>query len=145
MTRVVPAAVAAAFASVVVAACGGDDPESTIVDSPSDAETKLYDDPCTRASGERIKRLHITADGFRPRKLTIRGGRPVTFINCDDEPHTVTKVSGRGENFDSGTLQPRERFDKTFVTEGTHRLIDRRNPDAEMVVEVTGSNKEPQG
>ena len=131
--------------SVAIAGCGGDDPESTIVDSPSDAETKLYDDPCTRAGGKRLKRLHVTADGFQPSKITVRGGSPVTFINCGDEPHTVTKVSGRGENFDSGTLQPRERFDKTFVTEGTHRLIDRRNPDAEMVVEVTGSNKEPQG
>jgi plastocyanin len=139
-----PALVGAALVALA-AGCGGEEPQGTTVSGPSDAETSVYDDPCSRHGAERRRWYHVTAEGFRPRKVIVGGGTPVTFVNCDDEPHTVTKASGRGEKFDSGTLQPRERFDKTFVSTGEHRIVDRRNPGAEMIVEVRGSTAEPQG
>ena len=73
-----------------------------------------------------------------PKRVVVRSGRPVSFINCGDEVHTVTKAGGRGESFDSGTLQPGEQFDKTFVTVGTQRIEDRHNPGAGMTIEVEG-------
>ena len=125
--------------------CGGDElPEGKLVGGPADSKTSYRDDPCKRAGHERRKIFHVTDNGFRPRKVVIRSGTPVTFINCGDKPHTVTKASGRGPDFDSGTLQPREKLDRSFPYVGTVKIVDRRNRGARMIVEVGGLPGEPQ-
>ena len=132
----------AALAAAV--GCGGEEREGKTVSAPSDAETSYLDDPCSRPSGARRKRFHVTDEGFRPRKTVVKSGVPVTFINCGDKPHTVTKVAGLGEDRDSGTLEPREKFQFTFTTLGTVKFADRHNPDATMTVKVAGLPGQPQ-
>ena len=131
-------------ALALAAGCGDDAPEGEVVTPPPDSKTNYLDNPCSRPSAERLKRFHVTDEGFRPRKVVIRTGTPVAFINCGKKPHTVTKVSGRGPKFDSGTLQPRQKIDRTFAEIGTQRIVDRRNPGAEMIIRVTGLPGQPQ-
>ena len=138
ITRLATAALA------VAAGCGGEERQGTVVSAPPDSATSFLDDPCTRQGAERRKLFHVTDEGFEPRRVVIRTGAPVTFINCGDEPHTVTKTSGRGPDYDSGTLEPKEKFERTFTAIGTHRIGDERNPGAEMVIEVEGLPGEPQ-
>ena len=136
-------AVAIILLGLATAGCGGDDPQGTTVTAPP-AATPL-DDECARHGSERRKRFHVTDGGFLPRKAIVTGGQPVTFVNCGDGPHTVTQVRGPGAPFDSGELQPGEVFDKTFVSEGTHIIEDRRKPGARLTLEVRGSSAEPAG
>ena len=145
--RRVPGRVAAlvGFAALAtLAGCGDDPPKGEVVSAPPDSETKRLDDPCSRPNSERLRRFHVTDDGFRPRKIIIRAGTPVAFINCGEKSHTVTKVEGRGPDFDSGPLEPREKFERTFADIGTQRIVDRRNPGAKMTIRVDGLPGEPQ-
>jgi plastocyanin len=130
-------------AALALAGCGDEERQGTVVEPPSASKSTL--DPCERPGAERRKRFKVTDRGFRPTRVVVQSGGPVTFVNCGRGPHTVSKASGRGEPFDSGTLQRGEEFDKTFVSVGTHRIIDRHNPDAEMIVEVEGFEIPPQG
>ena len=130
--------VLAAATLFVAVGCGGEEREGTTVSGPSDAETSYLDDPCSRPSGARRKRFHVTDDGFRPRKTAVRNGVPVTFINCGTKPHTVTKAAGRGDDLSSGTLQPREKFEVTLTELGTITFVDRENPGAKMTLKVSG-------
>jgi len=143
-TRGRMATLLATAALPTVAACGNDEPGGTTVSPPPDSATSFLDDPCARQGGERRKFFHVTENGFSPKRVVVGSGAPVTFVNCGKGPHTITQVGGRGEDFDSGTLQPRERFDKTFVSIGTHRIADPHNPGAEMIIEVEGYPGEPQ-
>lgn len=142
MRRSFPVLLAAA--SIVVAAgCGGEEEmKGTTVSAPPESREPVGE--CQKVGGERRKRFHVDDEGFEPRRVVVRSGRPITFVNCGDKPHSVTLGSGPGKKYDSGTLQPKERFAITFVARGTHRIIDRHNPDAKMVIEVTGLPNQPQ-
>lgn len=137
-------ALVASAALVALAGCGEDTPKGKAVTAPSDAKTDYLDDPCSRPNSARLRRFHVTDDGFKPRKIIIRSGTPVAFINCGDKPHTVTKVAGRGPDFDSGPLDPGEKIERTFAYVGNQRIVDRRNPGAEMIIQVDGLPGQPQ-
>ncbi len=136
------AALLATGVLVVVAGCGST-PEGEVVAAPSDKETSYLDDPCTRPNSARLKRFHVTDDGFKPRKIVIRAGTPVAFINCGTKAHTVTKVSGRGPEFDSGPLEPRAKIDRTFAHVGTQKIVDRETG-AKMTIRVSGLPGQPE-
>jgi plastocyanin len=127
---------------VVLAGCG-DTPEGQVVAVPSDKETSYLDNPCSRPNSARLRRFHVTDDGFQPRKVVIRAGTPVAFINCGTKAHTVTKVAGRGPTFDSGPLKPRAKIERTFAYVGTQKIVDRETG-AKMTIEVGGMPGQPQ-
>jgi plastocyanin len=52
---------------------------------------------------------------FQPGVLRVRAGAIVTFVNGDGEAHTVTSVSGA---FDSGTIDPHQRWKHVFPRRG---------------------------
>jgi plastocyanin len=52
---------------------------------------------------------------FTPAELTIAPGTRVTWINEDNQPHTVTD---RGRAFHSAALDTKERFSYTFARPG---------------------------
>ena len=144
--RGTPGRAAVLFASGALAAlagCGEDTPKGELVNPPPDSATSYLDNPCTRTNSARLRRFHVTDDGFRPRKIVLRAGTPVMFINCGDERHTVTKVKGRGPDFDSGTLAPREKFERTFANIGTQHIVDKRTGE-KMVINVRGLPGQPQ-
>ena len=65
--------------------------------------------------------IWIQSDGFNPRTLTVSAGTTVTWINKDDQDHTVD--SGTPGNstieFTSPTLKPQKRWSHTFSKKGT--------------------------
>jgi plastocyanin len=56
---------------------------------------------------------------FRPRRLEVKAGTRVTWVNRDDVPHTATSTA-RPRAFDSRTLDTDERFEHVFTTPGTY-------------------------
>jgi plastocyanin len=56
---------------------------------------------------------------FAPTSLTIKAGSPVTWVNNDDEPHSVVSDSGL---FRSGGLDTGERYSFRFDKPGTYHF-----------------------
>ncbi len=59
----------------------------------------------------------IVHDAFTPSIVHVRAGRPVTFVNGDDETHTFTSDTAV---FDSGNVAEKQRFKYTFMKAGTY-------------------------
>ena len=57
---------------------------------------------------------------FTPTSLKIKAGSTVTWINKDDEPHTVFSDKGL---FRSGALDTNEQFSYKFDQPGTYRYL----------------------
>ena len=56
---------------------------------------------------------------FAPTTLTVSAGAQVTWVNKDDEPHTVVSDAGL---FRSGALDTDERFSFKFDKPGTYHF-----------------------
>jgi plastocyanin len=59
----------------------------------------------------------IANDAFAPAVVHVRAGEKVTFVNGDDETHTVTSDTAV---FDSGRLDENQRYAYTFTKPGTY-------------------------
>jgi len=59
----------------------------------------------------------IANDAFAPAVIHVRAGDKVTFVNNDDETHTVTSDTSI---FDSGHLDEKKRYAYTFAKAGTY-------------------------
>jgi plastocyanin len=59
--------------------------------------------------------VHIRNDAFTPASLTVQAGTTVTFINDDDDAHTVTADDG---SWDSDGLNQTESWKHTFTKAG---------------------------
>ena len=55
---------------------------------------------------------------YVPAEATVPVGSTVTWTNSDAVAHTVTKESGPGEDFDSGTIAAGKTFEQTFEETG---------------------------
>ena len=56
---------------------------------------------------------------FKPKNLAVDAGTTVRWTNSDAEIlHTVTKVSGPGEAFDSGNVYPGMTYERRFDAPG---------------------------
>ena len=55
---------------------------------------------------------------FMPKEVRVAAGGTVTWDNTDSPPHDVTKTTGPGDKFASGTLQPGQKFKQTFKGPG---------------------------
>ena len=61
--------------------------------------------------------LDIKEFKFRPAALTVAPGTTVTWVNHDEETHTVTSATGA---FTSEALEHELTFTHTFTTPGTY-------------------------
>ena len=61
--------------------------------------------------------LPNTPEAYLPGTVTIAAGTTLTWLNSDTQVHTVTSDTGL---FDSGDLQPGQRFSYTFTEAGTY-------------------------
>ena len=68
----------------------------------------------------------IIKDKLTPKRLEVAAGTVVTWRNRDDDRHRVRSRQGPVE-FDSGNLEPGERFSVTFVVAGEYPYLDERN------------------
>jgi plastocyanin len=56
---------------------------------------------------------------FRPNSLTLKAGSTVTWVNMDDEPHSVVSDTGL---FRSGAVDTNETFSFKFDKPGTYHF-----------------------
>ena len=62
---------------------------------------------------------------FEPSTLTVKAGTKVTWVNRDDEPHTVTATDKR---FNSKTMENGDRFSMEFTKPGTYKYYCALHP-----------------
>lgn len=67
----------------------------------------------------------IKDDAFAPARLTISAGQTVTFVNEDDDAHTVTSTDGA---FDSKGLDTNGVWRHTFAKSGTYTYFCELHP-----------------
>jgi plastocyanin len=114
------AVICAALALGLVAVGCGDDDDSgdsgsaTTTEQPATTEKQATGGG---AAGKQVA-IDIVDIDFEPKDGTVKKGATVKWTNTGDLPHTVTKESGPGPDFDSGTLQPGDTYEETFTTPG---------------------------
>lgn len=55
---------------------------------------------------------------YVPQNATVAVGKKVVWTNSDAFAHTVTKSTGPGKGFDSGTVAAGKTYEQTFTTPG---------------------------
>ena len=64
----------------------------------------------------------ISDFAFAPALVTVAPGTKVTWVNNDEEPHTVTSADG-GKTFKSEALDTDDKFSFTFDKPGTYKYF----------------------
>lgn len=67
----------------------------------------------------------IENDTFKPATITVDKGQQITFVNRDDDPHTVTAIDG---SFDSKGLAGGDSFSYKFTKSGTFNYYCKVHP-----------------
>jgi plastocyanin len=70
---------------------------------------------------------------FTPNSLTVKAGATVTWVNMDDEPHTVVSNTAL---FRSGALDTKESFSFKFAQAGTYHFTCSIHPRMVGTIEV---------
>jgi plastocyanin len=99
--RLVPAALAVLALALPLAACGGEEEE-----------------PAGGGGSGGGVTIDMKDIKYVPADATVPVGQTVTWTNSDSVAHTVTKESGVGPDFDSGTIAAGKTFKQKFGTEG---------------------------
>jgi plastocyanin len=74
---------------------------------------------CTAAGSAAPNSIQVKDFMFMPTTLTVNAGEQVTWVNKDDEPHTVVSDSGL---FRSGAMDTDESFSFKFDKPGTYHF-----------------------
>jgi plastocyanin len=97
------------FASIAAA-------QSTQDQSSSDQASPEQTGPVQAAPVQDPVTVNIHDDAFDPAQVDIAPGTTITWVNNDDEAHTVTADDGL---FDSGRLEPGDSYSVWFDGSGT--------------------------
>jgi plastocyanin len=75
-----------------------------------------------RAGADDEATIQVSAKNFMftPASVTVKAGTTVTWVNLDDEPHTVFSDAGL---FRSSALDTKERFSFKFEKAGTYHYL----------------------
>jgi plastocyanin len=79
----------------------------------------------TAAGTEAASQVIIDNYAFGPASLTVKVGTTVTWINHDDDPHTVDSTQGQ---FKSATLNKGDKFEFRFTSAGEYPFYCRFHP-----------------
>ena len=74
---------------------------------------------CTASEGAVPNSIEVKDFMFMPTTLTVNAGDKVTWVNKDDEPHTVVSDTGM---FRSGAMDTDESFSFKFDKPGTYHF-----------------------
>ncbi len=106
---------------LVAAGCGDDDEG----DSGGNAATTEQTATTEQAGGsggaapaKKAVAIEIVDIDYEPREQTVQKGATVKWTNTGNLPHTVTKESGAGADFDSGTIEPGDSFEQKVDAAG---------------------------
>lgn len=73
------------------------------------------------ASGDKTNKIEIKDFMFNPQKITVKSGEKITWINHDEEPHTVVSV---GKKFPkSSALDTDQEYSITAGAPGTYEYF----------------------
>lgn len=117
---------------IVAVGCGDDDDgdsgAGTTTEQTTTEQATTTDETETEGGGAAgggggAESVDIVDIDFDPREITVPAGTTVTWTNTGDLPHTVTKDSGPGEDFDSGSLSSGDTFEQTFTEPGTYDYL----------------------
>ena len=105
---------------LVGAGCGSDDEkkDSGSAKTTAPPATKPAS-PATGGAAKSAVAVSMKNTQFVPMEVTVKRGGTVTWTNKDSFPHTVTKESGPGARFDSGTVDGAGTFKQKFDKAGT--------------------------
>jgi plastocyanin len=78
--------------------------------------------PATSAAPATAQLIQISAKNFmfNPGSITVKAGTTVTWLNLDDEPHTVFSDAGL---FRSSALDTQDHFSFKFEKPGTYHYL----------------------
>jgi len=81
----------------------------------------LADDASGATAGGKVNKIEIKDFAFNPQKITVKSGEKITWINRDEEPHTVVSV---GKKFPrSSGLDTDQEFSITAGAPGTYEYF----------------------
>jgi len=83
------------------------------------------------------QRLDIKEFAFAPRTVTVAPGTTVTWVNHDEETHTVTSATGA---FASPALEAHQTFAHTFTEPGTYTYFCALHPHMRATIVVKGDH-----
>ena len=98
-----------AIAGLLAAGCGDDE------DSGSNGGEQAGG---SGDSGGKVVEVGMEGIKYVPMAVTVPVGGTVKWTNSDTPTHTVTKQSGPGAKFDSGTMNPGDNFEQKFTEAG---------------------------
>src|SRR5882762_7727625 len=120
--------------SLLLAACGQSAADSApTVSRNSNTKMSKMDMPAkpSPAAGKDLptpstaNQVAVENFSFQPGTLTIKAGTTVTWVNHDDEPHTVNE---NNKTFKSGTLDTDAKFSYKFTSPGTYSYFCSLHP-----------------
>jgi plastocyanin len=79
--------------------------------------------------------VQIKDFAFAPQLLTVKPGTTVTWINSDEDPHTVT---ANDKSFHSAALDTRDKFSFTFTRPGEYGYFCSLHPHMTAKIVVRG-------
>lgn len=118
---------------LLIAGCSASRPDAhaAVTMRPDSGATPSITAPSIPASGNQVA---IDGFAFAPATLTVRAGTAVTWINRDEEPHTVAATDG---SFHSPGMATGASFTHTFSTAGTFDYVCSIHPMMRGTVVVT--------
>src|SRR5258706_9047366 len=131
--------IAMSLLSLFLAACGSSgstetqSPLAPTVSRNSNTEMSRMDMPAkpSPAAGKDLpspstaNQVMVENFSFQPGTLTVKAGTTVTWVNHDDEPHTVNE---NNKNFKSGTLDTDAKVSYKFTSPGTYNYFCSLHP-----------------
>ena len=93
------------------------------------------DDAGNAAAGSKLNKIEIKDFMFNPQKITVKSGEKITWINHDEEPHTVVSVGKKFQK--SPALDTDQEYSITAGAPGTYEYFCSVHPKmtATIVVE----------
>ena len=73
---------------------------------------------------------------FLPKRITVKRGQTVGWVNSDGVAHNVTKEQGPGSDFHSSTMNQGATYAHTFTKAGTFDYVCTIHPNQKGVVTV---------
>jgi len=141
MTKLLALLIACLALALPLAACGSDDNDDD-GGGGSAATTSTTEDTGGGSGGGGAAKsgasttVDIKDIKFTPHDVTVKAGTTIKWTNSDQVPHTVTKTSGAGGEFDSGNVAPGDTFEQTFDAKGTVKYVCEIHPGQDGTVTV---------
>jgi len=130
-TRLVIAAASAAAGVAIVAGCGGGPTNAEAAPAPGPVMPGMASIPEAPVATNVVS---IENFAYSPAIATIKSGTTVTWTNRDQDPHTVTAMSGP---FHSPVLNTGQSFRHTFTAPGRFDYLCTIHPFMTATVVVT--------